>query len=238
MYFYWKNGIPVQAIEADKNIAIQPMSGNLLCGQWPQISTLGRWIESGLTMQREDFYKVDSTYRYPGFFANSEERAELLQREFESIVQLDRAPLDYSNVDFLMANDYLMVGKFRTGSTEMFEQTQYSIESGLSMESENYTSLQEELARTGQFFVGSKVELERIQKEYLRSMELRSTKDISLAEYMATRNDLNLNFLVGSKEIFEQDTRSTSSSLQLTDAENTTISSYKLTGQFYAGKGE
>lgn len=237
--FNWKNDIPVQAVEADNNIAIHPMTGNFLCGQWPDVSTLGRLIVGGLTMQRDDYYKVDSTYRNPGFFANSEERVQLIQKEFESIVQLDRPPLDYSNVDFLMANESLMVGKFRTGSTDLFEANiQVSAESSLTIGSENYTSVQEELARAGQFFVGSKVELEKIQKEYLQSIEVGMVKDLSLIEYMATREDLKMNFLVGSKETFEQFTRSTSSSLEVTDDENTIIRDYKLTGQFYAGEGE
>lgn len=238
--FNWKNGLPVQAVEGNNNIEIHPFTGALLCGQWPEASTLGRFIEAGtITMQREDFYKADTTYRYPGFFANSEQRVELLQREFESIIQLESAPLDYSTVEFLMANETLMVGMFRTGSTELFEgNIHISIESSLTIDSENYTSVQEELARTGQFFLGSKAELEKIQKEYLQSIEIGMTKDTSLVEYMATREDLKMNFLVGSKEVFEQYTRSVSSSLEVTDDENTITRNYKLAGQFYAGEGE
>lgn len=236
VFFNWVNGIQVQAIEANNHIEIHPMAGSFLCGQWPEISTLGRLIDGGLIMQRDDFYKFDSTFRYPGFFANSEETVEMIQKEFENIIQLDRAPLDYSNVDFLMANESLMVGKLISGSTELFEDIQVSSEGNLTIQSESYTSIQEELARAGQFFVGSKEEMERIQKEYLQSVEIGMTKDMSLVEYMAARADLNMNFLVGSTETFEQYTRSTSSSLEVTDDENTTISDYKLTGQFNAGE--
>ncbi|MFP7470010.1 phage tail protein I [Niallia taxi] len=235
VFFYWQNGIPVEAVEGN-NIEIHPMAGTFLCGQWPQISTLGRLIESGLSIQSEDFYKVDSTFEYPGFFANSKERAELIQKEFSNIIQLERAPLDYSNIEFLMANNSLMVGKFKTGSTELFEDILVSSESNLTIESENHTSIQDELARTGQFFVGSKEEFEIIQKEYLQNIEIGMVKDMSLVEYMAARQDLKLNFLVGSTETFEQYTRSTSSSLEVTDDASTTTSNYKLTGQFYAGE--
>ncbi|MCE4048014.1 phage tail protein I [Bacillus sp. Au-Bac7] len=322
VFFNWPNGIAVEAIEAEKNIEIHPMAGTFLCGQWPEVSTLGRLIDGGLSVQREDYYKVESTYEYPGFFANSKERAEMLQEEFSGTIQVDRKPLDYSNVDFLMANkslmvgdfktgstevfediqvsaesnltiksekytsiqdeffrtgqvytgskeeiiniqkdfsnfiqleraplDYsnveflmangsLMVGKFKTGSQELFEDIQVSSESNLTIRSENYSSTQEELTRTGQFFLGSKEELEKIQKEYLQNIEIGMVKDMSLVEYMAARDDLKMNFLVGSIETFEQYTRTTTSSLELTDEENTTVSNYKLTGQFYAGEGD
>ncbi|WP_437831560.1 phage tail protein I [Niallia taxi] len=235
VFFYWQNGIPVEAIEGN-NIEIHPMTGTFFCGQWPEISTLGRLIENGISIQSEDFYKVESTFEYPGFFANSKERAELIQKEFSNIIELERAPLDYSNIEFLMANNSLMVGKFKTGSTELFEDILVSSESNLTLESENYSSIQDELARTGQFFVGSKVEFEIIQKEYLQNIEIGMVKDMSLVEYMAARQDLKLNFLVGSTETFEQYTRSTSSSLEVTDDASTTTSNYKLTGQFYAGE--
>lgn len=240
VFFNWKNDVPVQAVEGNNNIQIHPFTGALLCGQWPEASTLGRFIEAGtITMQRDSFYKVDSTYRYPGFFANSEERLELLKKEFESIIQLESAPTDYSNIEFLMANESLMVGKFRTGSTELFEgNIHISIESSLTIGSENYTAAQEELARAGQFFLGSKAELEKIQKEYLQIIEIGMSKDISFIEYMETREDLKMNFLVGSKETFEQYTRSMSSSIEVTDDENTITRNYKLTGQFYAGEVE
>ncbi|MGG4470025.1 phage tail protein I [Paenibacillus alvei] len=238
VFFNWPNGIAVEAIEAKNNIEIHPMAGTFLCGQWPEVSTLGRLIDGGLSVQREDYYKVESTYEYPGFFANSKDRVELIQKEFSNIIQLERAPLDYSNIEFLMANGSLMVGKFKTGSTELFEDILVSSESNLSIESETYTSIQDELARTGQFFVGSKEEFEIIQKEYLQNIEIGMVKDMSLVEYMAAREDLKLNFLVGSIETFEQYTRTTTSSLELTDDENTTISNYKLTGQFYAGEGD
>ncbi len=238
VFFNWENGIAVEAIAAENNIEIHPMAGTFLCGQWPEVSTLGRLIDGGLSVQREDYYKVETTFEYPGFFANSKDRTELIQKEFSNIIQLERAPLDYSNVEFLMANNSLMVGKFKTGSTELFEDIQVSSESNLTVESENYTSIQEELARTGQFFVGSKEELEKIQKEYLQNIEIGMVKDMSLVEYMAARKDLNLNFLVGSTETFKQYTRSTSSSVNLTDDESTTTSNYKLTGQFYAGEEE
>ncbi len=52
-----------------------------------------------------------------------------------------------------MANESLMVGKFGTGSTELFEgNIHVSVESSLTIGGENYTSAQEELARAGQFF--------------------------------------------------------------------------------------
>lgn len=238
VFFNWPNGIAVEAIEVNNNIEIHPMAGTFLCGQWPEVSTLGRLIDSGLSIEREDFYNVESTFEYPGFFANSKDRAETIQKEFSNIIQLERAPLDYSNVDFLMANESLMVGKFKTGSTELFEDILVSSESNLTIGSETYTSLQDELARTGQFFVGSKEELEKIQKEYLQSIEIGMVKDMSLVEYMASSEDLKLNFLVGSTETFEQYTRATSSSLEVTDDENTITSNYKLTGQFYAGEGD
>lgn len=319
--FNWKNGIVVEAVEGNKNIEIHPMAGNFLCGQWPEISTLGRLIDSGLTVQ-SDYYKVESTYEYPGFFANSKERDELIQKEFGESIQVDRKPLDYSNVNFLMANNSLMVGKFKTGSTELFEDILVSSESNLTVGSENYTSIQDELARTGQFFVGSKEEIEKIQREfsniiqleqapldysnvdflmaneslmvgkfktgatelfedilvssesnltveshnyisiqdelartglffvgskeefeiiqeeYLQNIEIGMVKDMTLVEYMAARENLKMNFLVGSTETFEQYTRSTSSSLEVTDDENKTTSNFKLTGQFYAGEEE
>jgi len=238
VFFNWPNGIVVEAIEAKNNIEIHPMVGTFLCGQWPEVSTLGRLIDGGLSVQREDYYKVESTYEYPGFFANSKDRVELIQKEFSNIIQLERAPLDYSNIEFLMANGSLMVGKFKTGSTELFEDILVSSESNLSIESKTYTSIQDELARTGQFFVGSKEEFKKIQKEYMQNIEIGMAKDMSLVEYMAARQDLKLNFLVGSTETFEQYTRTASSSLELTDDESTTTSDYKLTGQFYAGEEE
>lgn len=237
VFFFRKDGVALQAVEGINQINIHPMTGMVSCGQWPEYSTLGKIIDSGITL-KADIDKTIATYKVAGFFVNSEKSMEVLQKEYGSIIQLEQAPLDYSNVEYLMANKSLMVGKFRTGSKELSEGTQINVDNRVNIESTLDISIQEELVRSGQFFVGSKEELKRIQKEYQQNLEIGMVQDMSFVEYIATRDDLQMNFLVGSTKTFEQYTKSTSSTIEIMDNEQKTVREYKLTGQFYSGEGD
>jgi len=323
VFFYRKDGIPLQAIESDKNILIHPMLGNFLCGQWEIPSTLGRIIDGGMTIQSERLDKTISTYKLTNrFFVNSDHSPEIIQRDFAEVlkvlqqpldysyvnflfasnnlmigrmitgkadivnpiqkesstdvtlqnkmdtslqdllsrtgqyfvgskeeirylqkqfgstVSIEQKPLDYSNVDFLLANDSLIVGQFRTGTKETIAPVQRNVSSNdVMLTGDAYVSFQEELARAGQFFIGSKEALKTIQKEYQQAINASSQKDLSFVEYMASRTDLKLNFLVGSKGVAEQYTASTNSNVSTKNTSDKTTNNYRITGQFYAGQG-
>ncbi|WP_437831793.1 phage tail protein I [Niallia taxi] len=323
VFFYRKDGIPLQAVEADKNILIHPMLGNFFCGQWEVPSTLGRIIDGGITIKSESLDKSISNYKLTNrFFVNSDEGPQIVQKEFAEVLQIlqqpvdysyvnflfasnnlmigrmitgktdivnpiqnesstditiqnkmdtslqallsrsgqyfvgskgeiqyiqkqfgsavsiEQQPLDYSNVDYLMANDSLIVGQFRTGKKETIAPVQRNVSSNeLTLSGDSYVSFQEELSRAGQFFIGSKEALKTIQKEYQQAINASSQKDLSFVEYIATRADLKLNFLVGSKEVVEQYTTSTNSNVSTKNTSDKTTSNYRITGQFYAGQG-
>jgi len=239
VFFYRKDGIPLQAVEAEKDILIHPMLGNFLCGQWEIPSTLGRIIDGGITIKSDSLDKTTSTFKLTNrFFVNSDHSPEIVQRDFAEVLKVLQQPLDYSNVEFLLANDNLIVGQFRTGNKETFAPVQRNISSNdVTITGDTYVSFQEELARAGQFFIGSKESLKTIQKEYQQAINASSQKDLSFVEYMASRADLKLNFLVGSKEVVEQYTASTNSNVSTKNTSDKTTNNYRITGQFYAGQG-
>jgi len=232
-----KDGIIQEAVQTDKHIEIYPLTDTFFCGQWYDPAIFGRLIESGVNVRTDSIDNMIIPFKQTNtFFLNSNESPEMIQRDFNSFVQLDRAPIDYSKVDYLFANDKLMIGKFKTGSTEITEPIQLNYSDSINMRSIADISLQEEFAKTGQFFVGSKEEFEIIQKEYKDSLEISTNKDMSFVEYIASREDLNLNFIVGSKEEFQQTTVSANDSVEVEGVADKTATKYPLAGQFYASE--
>jgi len=224
----------VEFLMANNNLMI----GKFRTGSTDIVEPLQVNVSTDLTIEDDFAVSIqEELIRAGRFFVGSKEEFTILQKEFGSSLQIEQAPLDYSTVEFLMANDELMIGKFRTGSTDIAEPLQVNISTDLTIEDDFYTSIQEEMARSGQFFVGSKEKFEIIQKEYEQSIEIGMTKDMSFVEYMVAREDLHLNFLVGSKEQLEQSTRSVNSSVETTSSNDTATVAYKLAGQFYPGEG-
>jgi len=213
------------------------MIGKFRTGSTEIMEPLQVNASTDLTIENDSYISIQEVLMRAGqFFIGSKEEVEILQKEFGSILQIEQASLDYSKVEYLMANNDLMIGKFRTGSTEIMEPLQVNASTDLTIENDFYTSIQEELSRTGQFFVGSKDAFEIIQKEYLQSMEIGMTKDMSFVEYMAAREDLQMNFIVGSKEEVQQSTVSANSSMETSSSNDKTASNYRVAGQFYAGE--
>ncbi|ECD6517272.1 phage tail protein I [Salmonella enterica subsp. enterica] len=152
--FERKDGVVQEAVQTNDHIKIYPLANTFLCGQWPNDSTLGRIIESGLNVRTDS---VDKT-----------------------------------------------ISKYKQANT---------------------------------FFLNSDVSPETIYREYKDSLEFSMNKNLSFVEYVASREDLNLNFITGSKEEFEQFTISTNSSMETNSTSDKSVINYQLAGQFYAGEG-
>lgn len=179
-----KDGIIQEAVQTDKHIEIYPLTDTFYCGQWYEPATVGRLIESGVNVRTDSIDKTITTFKTANtFFLNSDISPEMIQRDFNSFVQLDRAPMDYSKVDYLFANDKLMIGKFKTGSLEIEESIQRDHSISLNIDSSFDSSLQEELLRTGKFFVGSKEEFEQFIFSANDSMKAEGTTDKSETNY-------------------------------------------------------
>jgi phage tail P2-like protein len=125
VWFKGSGGFSLQAIQNQQNknhIHLQLIAGVSVAGKWPIITTLGRLVEQTVELSRSTYYTRQWPFRYAGkFFAGSEVVPETLNRQYSNEVQLDDE-IYFSTNKFSFASSDLMIGKFRVGSDQTYEQ--------------------------------------------------------------------------------------------------------------------